>query len=200
MSNYKIGTNDTITDIDNIIKSGTSAKASPSYVGFPEGEKSAVSSNIEVQTTGGKFLEGSPGQDVLETNKYTANYDDYPSSVSSVTKPTWANHANVICIGGGGGGGGGGAHNSNDGPITYKPGPCTTVWPGIPVCSPPYPVWPVYQNPGGGGGGGGGGAYSVSTDAIEVANNTIQITVGNRWLGGWFRKRIYSCNKRYHRR
>lgn len=161
MSNYKIGTNDIITDIDNIIKSGTSATAS-NYVDFPEGVSSTVSSSIEVQTTGGKFLEGSPGQDVLETNKYTATYTDYTTSVSSATKPPWANHANVICIGGGGGGGGGGDHNSNDGPL----------------------FTPDYQNPGGGGGGGGGAAYSVSTSAIELANNTIAITVGTHGNGG----------------
>ena len=70
MSNYKIGTNGVIIDIDTIIKSGTDATA-PSYVGFPTGAWSTLNSNIEVQTTRGKFNQDYTDWDVLEINRYT---------------------------------------------------------------------------------------------------------------------------------
>jgi hypothetical protein len=166
MDSYKLirDNDNTVTDVDNIIVSGTSAIA-PEYTNFPTGIKVSIGDPVfSTQTTGRRLLiQGSPPSDVLEKYGYLAVNNEYGNPGTHViTPPTWAKYVNVICIGAGGGGGGGGMYTQN---------------------AAPFPQ-PDYKNPGGGGGGGGAGAFSANNNPIEIGENVITITIGFGGSGG----------------
>jgi hypothetical protein len=139
-------------------QSGQSSNPSQFYQGIDPLYLAGSNSNIEKLYSNTSLLTYSANSTQL-TNMCIPPFADYVGT-TQVSKPSWATHCSIICVGGGGGGAGGtqGFQKSSNQDKNSQMGA------------------------GGGGGGGGGISYLINTSL--QGTNSLTLTVGGGGTAG----------------